>query len=128
MHGHGARPCGLLLPESIPGDRLRDLGRKLESPRLATALSARLLARSSAHGARMRRGATTAPIAVRYDLYAIWVCRTSGTLMVSGTGLAPGIARRAGTRSWPKRRDSSARAAGLGRMPHGAACCRPAWR
>src|SRR4029077_7779416 len=42
----------------------------------------------------------------------------SGTLMVSGTGLAPGIARRAGTRSWPKRRDSSARAAGLGRIPH----------
>jgi len=50
MHGHGARPWGLLLPESIPRDGLRDLRRELEFPRLAQALSARQLARSSANG------------------------------------------------------------------------------
>ena len=31
MHGHGARPWGLLLPESIPRDGLRDLRRELEA-------------------------------------------------------------------------------------------------
>src|SRR6516162_1941490 len=33
----------------------------------------------------MRPGATTAPLALGYDLYAIWTCRTSGALTVSGT-------------------------------------------
>jgi hypothetical protein len=50
MHGHGARPWGLLLPESIPRDGLRDLRRELGFPRLAQALSARQLARSWANG------------------------------------------------------------------------------
>lgn len=45
MHGHGARPRRILLPESIPRHRLRDLRRELESPRRAKAQSARLLAR-----------------------------------------------------------------------------------
>jgi hypothetical protein len=43
MLGHGARRWGILPAESIPWDGVRDLRRQLESPRLATALSARLL-------------------------------------------------------------------------------------
>src|SRR5262245_42010560 len=39
-----------------------------------------------------------------------------------------GSGHRTGTQSWPKSRASSARAASLGCMSHGAACCRPAWR
>src|SRR3989442_1112574 len=50
MHGHGARPWGLLLPESIPRNGLRDLRRELEFPRLAQALSARQLAPRLANG------------------------------------------------------------------------------
>src|SRR5262245_18754686 len=58
MLGHGARPGGILPAESIPRDGLRDLRRELESPRLAKALSARLLARSSACSfVSVRRGA-----------------------------------------------------------------------
>jgi hypothetical protein len=52
MLGHGARPGGILPTESIPRDGLRDLRRELESPGLAKALSARLLARSSANGTK----------------------------------------------------------------------------
>jgi putative tryptophan/tyrosine transport system substrate-binding protein len=43
MLGHGARRWGVLPAESIPWDGVRDLRRQLESPRLAKALSARLL-------------------------------------------------------------------------------------
>jgi hypothetical protein len=46
---HGARPWGILLPESIPRHRLRDLRRELERARRAKAQSARLLERVSGY-------------------------------------------------------------------------------
>jgi hypothetical protein len=49
VHGHGARPWGILLPESIPRNRLRDLRRELERARRAKAQSARLLERVSGY-------------------------------------------------------------------------------
>src|SRR5262245_65053394 len=55
MLGHGARPGGILPTESIPRDGLRDLRRELESPGLAKALSARLLARRPANGTKDRK-------------------------------------------------------------------------
>src|SRR5262245_51253914 len=68
MLGHGARPGGILPTESIPRDGLRDLRRELESPGLAKALSARLLARRPANGTERTQRSDLLPDLVRYRL------------------------------------------------------------
>ena len=74
---------------------------------------------------RPSTGATTAPIGVRYDCMRFGFAGPRGS---SGVWYWIGAGHPTGSGSWPKSRDCSARAAGLGRMPHGAACSRPAWR